>query len=363
VSDQPDKESKTEAPSEKRLRDAIEKGNVPFSSEAGILTSFAAIAIICMLLVGPVGAALSQKLAYILEFCGQFDFQNGNDAFAAVGRLSGGILLILLPVIAVLTLGGLLGPAAQNAPQANLERLKPKPERLSPAENFRRIFGKRALYEFAKTLIKVVAVTSVCFWTLRRSQHAILLAATSDVGTVPWLIADIVTGVLWPLTLVALVIALADVAMSRFRWSKDLMMTRQELKDEFKQTEGDPHIKEKIKSLGRQRAKRRMMADVPRATVVITNPTHYAIALRYVQSEGGAPIVVAKGTDAVALRIRELCQQHGIAVAENRELARALYPAVEVGQMIPAEFYRAIAEIIHFVNMKNAMNRARPVQA
>jgi flagellar biosynthetic protein FlhB len=363
VSERPDKESKTEAPSEKRLRDAIEKGNVPFSSEAGIFTSFAAIAIVCMLLAGNAVGSLSRKLAYMLEFCGQFEFQNASDAIAAVRRLSGDILLLLLPVIVVLTLGGLLGPAAQNTPQANLERLVPKPERLNPLVNLKRIYGKRAFFEFAKTLIKVVAVTSVCFWSLGKSEHAILLASTSDVGTVPTLIVNTIVSVLWPLTLVSMVIAIADVAVSRLRWREELMMSRQELKDEYKQMEGDPHIKEKIKSLARQRAKRRMMADVPRATLVVTNPTHYAIALRYVQSEGGAPLVIAKGTDAVALRIRELCELNGIAVAENRELARALYPAVEVGQMIPSEFYRAVAEVIHFVNMKNAMNRGKLIQA
>ena len=148
----------------------------------------------------------------------------------------------------------------------------------------------------------------------------------------------------------------ADIVWSRFKWRVDLRMTRQELKDEIKQSEGDPLVKSRLRSLARDRARRRMIAAVPSATVVIANPTHYAVALKYDRAKGGAPLVVAKGVDLVALRIREVACRHSVPIVEDKPLARALYEAVEVDQWIPPEFYRAVAKILHFLY-------SRPVRA
>jgi flagellar biosynthetic protein FlhB len=148
----------------------------------------------------------------------------------------------------------------------------------------------------------------------------------------------------------------ADIVWTRFRWRSDLRMTRQEVKDELKQSEGDPAVKSRLRSLARDRARRRMIGAVPKATVVIANPTHYAIALKYDRAKGGAPLVVAKGADLIALRIREMATKHSIPIVEDKPLARALYDAVEVDQWIPPEFYRAVAKILHFLY-------SRPVHA
>jgi flagellar biosynthetic protein FlhB len=144
----------------------------------------------------------------------------------------------------------------------------------------------------------------------------------------------------------------ADLAWQRFSWRKDLMMTRQEIKDEHKQMEGDPLVKMRLRSLQRDRSRRRMMASVPRATLIVANPTHYSVALRYVREEGGAPVVLAKGKDLSALKIRFIGEQHGIPIYEDRSLARSLYASVEVDKMIPPEFYKAVAGIILFLGQR-----------
>ncbi len=154
------------------------------------------------------------------------------------------------------------------------------------------------------------------------------------------------------MTVFALLVV-ADLFLSRASWSKKMLMSRREIKDEMKQAEGDPHVKAKRRSLALDRARRRMMNDVTRATVVIANPTHYAIALRYVREETAAPVVVAKGQDLIALKIREIAERASITVVEDKLLARSMYDHVEVAQAIPPQFYKAVAEIIHFITTKN----------
>ena len=157
----------------------------------------------------------------------------------------------------------------------------------------------------------------------------------------------------------AVVLVAADIVWSRVYWQRELRMTRQEVKDELKQADGDPIVKARLRSLARDRMRKRMMAAVPRATLVIANPTHFAVALRYVREEGGAPLVIAKGQDLIALKIREIADEHGIPVIEDKALARSLYKAVEVDKMIPPEFYKAVAEIVFYVIGRQA--RTRPV--
>jgi flagellar biosynthetic protein FlhB len=156
-----------------------------------------------------------------------------------------------------------------------------------------------------------------------------------------------------------IVLVAIDLAWARFSWRRELRMTKQEIKDEHKQSEGDPLVKARLRSLARDRMRKRMIAAVPRATLVVANPTHFAVALRYVREEGGAPLVVAKGQDLIALRIREVAAEHGIPVIEDKALARSLYKTVEVDKMIPPEFYKAVAEIVLYVQGRQA--RTRPV--
>jgi flagellar biosynthesis protein FlhB len=362
VSEQPDKEGKTEQPSEKRLTDAIEKGNVPFSNEPGNLTSLLAISVIGLLIVAQATSAMSQRLGILLQNAAAYSLSDGKDAFQIIAEEVWVAFTIAAPVLALICLGGIIGPLGQNVPQANLERLRPKAERLSPRANFKRLFGTQALVNFGKTLIKVAAVSTLAYWVLSRRFRDIVEASASDIAAIPGLMLSIFNAIVAPLCFAALVIAILDLIFTRFNWLSELRMTRQELKDEHKQSEGDPAVKAKIQQAARQRTRSRMMADLPRATLLVANPTHFAVALRYVPTEGGAPVVLAKGVDHLALRIRKQCETIGIPVVENKPLARSLHGATDLGEQIPAEFYRAVAEVIHFVNMRDKAARRHDSQ-
>ena len=183
----------------------------------------------------------------------------------------------------------------------------------------------------------------------------------TDPALLPSLLRDLASDALLPLLILSLLLALADLVWSRFRWRRDLRMTKQEVKEEMKEAEGNPFIKGRIRGLARQRSSRRMLEKLPEASMVITNPTHYAVALRYRREEGGAPVVIAKGVDHMARKIREIATENQIPLIENRPLARSLYDQVEIDAQIPPEFYRAVAEIIHYLNNTGQMSRySRP---
>ena len=200
-----------------------------------------------------------------------------------------------------------------------------------------------------------MAVAVVTYVSLRNHLGDFVSALQMDPLVLPQRVNAMVTGIVVPLCLFSLLLALFDITWSRLKWRRDLRMTRHDIKEEMKQAEGDPHIKARIRAIARQRSSRRMLDKLPRATMVIVNPTHYAVALRYAREESGAPIVIAKGVDFLALRIREIAAVHDIPLIEDQPLARSLYGAVEIGAQIPPEFYRAVAEILHY------LSRRRPV--
>jgi flagellar biosynthetic protein FlhB len=192
---------------------------------------------------------------------------------------------------------------------------------------------------------------------VRSNSLSVTNALFVEAGELPALLLNLGIRVIATVAVATAVLVAADVVWTRVFWHNELRMTREELKEEHKQSDGDPIVKARLRSLSRDRARRRMLQAVPRATLVITNPTHYAVALRYVREEGGAPLVVAKGKDLIALRIREVAAESGIPIVENKPLARSLYKAVEVDKMIPKEFYKAVAEIIYFLSQRQAQTR------
>jgi flagellar biosynthesis protein FlhB len=352
MSEDQDRESKTEEPTEKKLQDAIDKGNVPLSREAVTFGSLAAIFLAARLVI-PAGAEkITEVLRLLLANVGLIHLEVREDADFLISAAGYHVALAVFPVMAVVAAGGLIAGLVQNLPQANGERIRPQYNRISVSSGWKRLFGFQGLVEFLKSLAKLVAVGAVAALMVRTELSRILDMLATEPAAMPRVILDLAARVLTALCLVALVLAIADLALSRFKWRRQLRMTRQEIKDEFKQAEGDPLLKSRIRSIARQRLSRRMMARVPQATVVITNPTHYAVALRYLREEGGAPVVVAKGIDHLALRIREVATANTIPIVENRPLARALYDQADVDQMIPAEFYKAVAEIIHFLQLR-----------
>jgi flagellar biosynthetic protein FlhB len=194
---------------------------------------------------------------------------------------------------------------------------------------------------------------------LRSAHNNVVNALFMEPAALPTLILDMASRLVATVAVATIIPVAADVVWSRVSWQRELRMTRQEVKDELKQADGDPIVKARLRSLARDRMRKRMIASVPKATLVIANPTHFAVALRYVREEGGAPLVIAKGQDLIALKIREIAAAHGIPVIEDKALARSLYKAVEVDKMIPAEFYKAVAEIVFYVLGRQA--RTRPV--
>jgi flagellar biosynthesis protein FlhB len=204
-----------------------------------------------------------------------------------------------------------------------------------------------------KSFFKFLAVAVIVVVMLQGEQTKFVNAVYLEPGALPEAILTIAMKLLAGLAIATLMIVGADLLWARIHWRNELRMTRQELKEELKESEGDPLVKARMKSLARDRRRRSMIAAVPRATLVIANPTHYAVALRYVREEGGAPHVLAKGKDLLALMIRQIAEQHEIPVFEDKALARSMYDAVEVDRMIPAEFYRAVAELIHIVQRHN----------
>jgi flagellar biosynthetic protein FlhB len=233
-----------------------------------------------------------------------------------------------------------------------LQRITPDLSRISPLGGWSRLFGSQGLVEFAKSLFKLAAVTVVVAFVLRSSEAKAFEAMYTDPVALPEMILNIAMRIVSAICIATIVLVAVDLAWARFHWRRELRMTRQEIKDEHKQAEGDPLIKARLRSLARDRSRQRMIASASRATLVIANPTHFAIALRYNREENPAPIVVAKGMDVIALKIREVAEQNRIPVIENKALARALYEAVQVDQVIPAEFFRPVAEIIYFLQSK-----------
>lgn len=342
-----DKDSKTEEPTEKKIRDAVDKGNVPFSREVPIFASTLGMLVYLVFFLPSSIGRFSETLRDLLEQSDGWRLENGGDALALFRLLFFEASGILLPVFALLMGFGLAASVLQNMPSPVLDRIQPKLERISPIKGFGRIYGAKGMVEFAKNISKIVFV-SVIVATVMKSEY---FHSLDFMFMDPTLIAPDMARMAGKVIVIVLIftatLAVLDVLWTRYSWHNDLKMSKQDIKDEMKQSDGDPIIKARQRSLARDRARRRMIADVPRATLVIANPTHFAIALRYVREEGGAPIVIAKGQDLIALKIREVAEAHGIPVFEDPPLARSIFAQVSVDNFIPAEFYKAVAELVH----------------
>jgi flagellar biosynthetic protein FlhB len=359
MSDAPDKESKTENATEKRVSDAIEKGNVPHSREAPLFASLAGLLLVLVYLIGDQVALLADKLTLLLGKPGDFSLENGQEATALLSAVATETATALAPTLALLMVAGLVASLFQSVPRVVGERIRPQWNRVSPAAGWKRIFGAQGAVEFLKSLFKFGAVGLTSFLILRADAERVTGAIFSDPVLIPEIALSLSIRLLSAVCVAIILLVAADLVWSQLKWRIDLRMTRQEIKDEMKQSEGDPLVKARLRSLARDRARRRMISAVPRATVVIANPTHFAIALRYERGNGGAPLVVAKGADLVALRIREIAGKHGIPIVEDKPLARALYDAVEVDQWIPPEFYKAVARVLYYLYTRGPDARPR----
>jgi flagellar biosynthetic protein FlhB len=353
-----DKESKTEEATEKKVRDAIEKGNVPFSKELPTFASLVGLVIITSFFIVGAALELTVTLKSFIDDPGRWPLENTADVVQVFGTVNMDLARLLVPAILILTVGGLASSLLQNTPRLVFDRIEPKLSRLSLASGWKRIFGVQGWVEFLKGVFKLSALAVLAILLVRAARYEVFNAMFMAPFALPELMQTMAVRLFLAVVAAIVVLVVIDLVWSRFYWRRELRMTRQELKDEHKQVDGDPIVKARLRSLARDRARKRMMARVPQATVVIANPTHYAIALRYVRTENQAPLVVAKGLDLIALKIREVAEKHEIPVVEDKLLARSLYDKVEVDQFIPPEFYKAVANVILFL-----MSRGKQAQA
>ena len=357
MADSADKDSKTEEATEKKVRDSIEKGQTPFSKETPLFASFVAALVFALFFVYDTSLRLGDFLSTFIEKPHDWSLGNSADAvglsqvvFIEVGRA-------LIMVFAMMVALGVGASLLQNPPQMVVDRIMPKWSRISPIQGWNRIFGQQGVVEFLKSVAKVSFATAFVVLVLRDAPSRLIDGMSTNPAAFSVVMLDIAVEMLLTITFVMALLAVADLIWSRFHWRSELRMTRQEVKDELKQTDGDPVVKARIRSLQRDRARQRMMSAVPQATLVIANPTHFAIALRYDRDKDAAPIVVAKGQDLIALKIREIATEHGVPVFEDVALARSMYGQVSVDSLIPPHFYQAVAELVRIVYANGAKKK------
>jgi flagellar biosynthesis protein FlhB len=356
MADKPDRDSQTEEATDKKIRDAIERGNVPVSREVSIFAFVAGLLVVMAFFLKSGSASLVLMLQQLLDNADGWHFSTGYDAIALCGLIAQQAGGLLVPAFIVFFVAGLAASFSQNPPRIVFERIKPDLSRLSLADGWHRMYSIRGATEFLKSLVKFIAI-AIIVMSMQADRLQFVNALFVDPNAFPDLINQMAMRFVSGITVATLLLVAIDLIWSRRNWRKELRMSRQEVKDEAKQAEGDPMLKARMRSLALDRRRRNMIAAVSRATIVVANPTHYAVAIRYVREEGGAPLVLAKGKDFLALRIRAAAEENNIPVIEDKALARSMYENVEIDRMIPPEFYRAVAELIHMLQ-RHARRRA-----
>ena len=347
MAEERDQSERSEEPTQKRLDDAIRRGDVVKSQEVNTWFIIGAAALNLMIFSGSMGAGLETALRGLIANAHAVSF-DGGALMRLVARLGSEIIAAAAIPFLVLMAAAVAGNMIQHRLLWSTEPLRPALSKISPAAGLKRLFSRQALVNFAKGIAKLTLIGGIMaalLWPERGRLDG--LVDTDPAGTLG-LTRALSLSTLGVVVAVLAVIAALDYLWQYRQWHERQKMSLRELKEEFKQTEGDPTIKAKIRQLRQTRARKRMMAQVPKASVVITNPTHFAVALQYERGMN-APVCLAKGADAVALRIRAVAEEARVPVVENPPLARALHATVELDQEIPPEHYKAVAEVISYV--------------
>ena len=358
MAEERDSGSKTEEATPRKLEEARKKGDVAKSHDLARWATLAAVSATMLVVGGPMSRRLAEGLAGFLVAPHALIAAMEAGGGAEVARQA---MLIGAPMVLGIMIAGAVAGTFGNVIQSGLlwttGKLAPDVSRISPFSGFKRIYGIDGLVQFLKTLIKLAITGWVAWRVLAPHQAELAQAATLE----PAAILPFARTLLLALTTSALTFlgltAGADWIWQRQRFLVRMRMSREELKEDIKQTEGDPHVRARLKQIRMMRARKRMMANVPKATLVVTNPTHYAVALRYVSGETAAPICMAKGMDDIALKIREIAAEHNIPIIENPPLARTLFSVVDVDEVIPREHYEAVAKVIGFVMSAKALRK------
>ncbi|MDD5017613.1 MAG: flagellar biosynthesis protein FlhB [Eubacteriales bacterium] len=349
MSQKPSSGEKTEKATPRRRREAKEKGQVFKSRE--VITALSLMAMFGALSV--FGRGIIENIELMLQYFFAEQDVTGELTVSAVSTVFSNavilLLTILVPVLIAAFLCGLVFNVLQTGFVFSSKAMAPKMERISMVSGFKRIFSKRTLIELLKSLIKVAILGMVAYSEYERHMNEFSALMTEDIETSVAAFVEILFNTAFKLSLALAIFAPFDYIYQRWKYGKDLMMTKQEIRDEYKLTEGNPQIKGKIAQKQRQISRMRMVQAVKNADVVITNPTHYAIALTYKEGKQRAPLVVAKGKDYLAQTIKEKAKEWQIEIVENKTLAQSLYFFCEVGDEVPEELYKAVAEVLAYV--------------
>jgi len=342
-----DKDSKTQDPTQKRLDDALERGDVAKSQEVNTWFVIAGATLVLSSFSASIGAGIEGPMRNLLMNAHQIRV-DGPGLLTLTGRLGLMLIGVLGIPLLLLLIAGIGSNLIQHRLVWSAEPLNPKFSKISPIAGAARLFGKQAGVNFLKGVFKVVLLGTVMVLVLWPERHRLDAMVHFDPAAILTITRTIAVQLMGTVVALLAVVATLDYLFQYRQWFERQKMSLQEVKEEYKQSEGDPHIKGRIRQIRFARAKRRMMAAVPTASVVITNPTHYAVALKYERGMP-APVCVAKGVDAIALKIREIATASNVPIVENVPLARALHASVEIDGEIPVEHYHAVAEVIGYV--------------
>ena len=348
MADDNDDSQKTEDPTHKRLEDSRKKGQVIFSRE---VSSFLALFVLALGVTSFVPTMMKMTASTMTPFIEMphsyiVDSSSIMELYESAMKDFFGIMTMLF----IFLIGAaFFSPMVQRGWLVSFDSLAPKISRISPIKGLGRLFSVRSLVEFAKGLFKLTLIGIISYSAVSTSLPEIGQLYNHSAKDVFTLLGFLAARVMVGVCVFMFFVALLDYLYQRFEYMKNMRMSKQEIKEEFKSTEGNPEVKSKLKEIRRERSNKRMMAAVPSADVVVTNPTHYSIALKYDMDGGAAPMLVAKGMDNLALKIREIAKEHRIPIVENPPLARALYSSVEIDEEIPVTHYHAVAEIIRYV--------------
>lgn len=341
-------EDKTEQATPKKKSDAKKKGQVAKSKEVALaLTLMAATLVITAMGNFSYDTLRNMMFSYLNTYL-NIDLNYNNIQHMLIYAVTNMGLIFIIFAVPIMILG-ILANYIQSGFIFTTETLKPDLKKLNPIEGFKKIFSSRTLVELFKDIILIIIVGFVGYQFVMSNLDKLLIMNTLTFDSLPYALKGIFTGILLRICIIMLVIATADYIYQRFMHNKELKMTKQEVKEEFKQDEGDPQVKSKRKQKMREMSSKRMMASVPEATVVVTNPTHLAVAIQYKEGESSAPVVIAKGADRIALKIKEIAKENNVPIIEDKPLARLIYEEVDIDKEIPMDMYQAVAEILALV--------------
>ena len=350
---------KTELATAKKLKDAREEGKVAKSRELNSAFDLIVLFLCLKIFVSYVGQKLISIFTTIYGQMADFVSINEKDlSTQAVASIFTNVILqwmlIVLPFFAFGFIIALLVSIVQVGWKVSTKPMKPELSKFNPINGFKRMFSKDSVFELVKSIIKIGLIAYMAYASIRDHQNELFILYDLELKQAVALVGGLVIDVGFKISLVYLIVGIADFVYQKHKFNEDMKMTKQEVKDEFKNTEGDPQIKGRQRRKMQEVSQKRMMQDVPKADVVITNPTHFAVALRYDTKESTAPVVVAKGADYVAQKIKEIAKDNKIEIVENKPLARMIYHNVDLGAEIPPELYQAVAEVLAYVyRLKN----------